>query len=389
MELKNVEEVGNAFLDDVEYLEKKFKDITKLSYWNPEEKIIRFLNESIKIPEHRNVVEYIFSYELDYSTKESMLKKFGIWSQSNNAEIVITPSGTASIYSVINLLKKKNINKIGVVAPVYFSFEHVCNNLDVNFECFYLKSKDGSFILRDPDRLDILAYDAIWITNPVYCTSVFYDDLKRDISRWLDLGKVVVFDESLCLYGYELIREFQFHENLISILSPHKALCVNGMKFSGIVTSKANSIILNEWLDIIVGCLSISNKKAIDHFLSDNFDQVNFDFITKVLIPNQKSIFEICRKYGVITDITSLGGFMTLYFKNIPLDYFDKPSNLKEMMNLTNCSFIPGSRNYFDPKEGFCFRVNLSRVTRKFLEDLEELVKYLKKLERKIMLCIN
>lgn len=385
MEVKKITEIGEAFLDDIEYFEKKIKNITKLSYWNPEEKVIQFLNESIKVPEHSNIVEYIFSYDLGESTKENILKKFGIRSPANNADIVITPSGTASIYSVVNLLKKKNINKIGVVAPVYFSFEHVCNNLDVNFECFYLKSKANSYILGEQDKLEVLSHDVIWITNPVYCTSVFYDELKKDISKWLDLGKMIVLDESLCLHGYELIREFQFHENLISILSPHKALCVNGMKFSGIVTSKANSIVLNEWLDIIVGCLSISNKKAIDHFLSNNFDQVNSSFINRVLVPNQKLVFNICREYDVITDVTSLGGFMTLYFKNIPLDYFDKTSNLQEMMKITNCSFIPGSRNYFDPQEGFCFRINLSRVTEKCLDDLEKLIKYLKRLEREIM----
>ena len=375
---QNETSIGSAFLDDIEFFESKFENLSRLSYWNPEKENIDSLLDNIIKPTADNVIEYIFSYDISPEIKRKVLEKFGLSNFNSGVDMILNPSGTASIYSVINLLKEKKINYIGVLAPVYFSFPRVCENLQVDYKNYYLQHEFSSFTLSPKDKIEILEADAIWITNPVYCTSVFYDEIKSDIKKWIDLGKIIIFDESLCLYGFELIREFDYHENIISIVSPHKSLCINGMKFSGIITSKDNAIVLNEWLDIIVGCLSVSNMEAVNHFLSDNFNFVSDLFIEEIVVPSNLKVIEVCKKYNVIYDKNAMGGFITLYFPDIPLDYFENIDRLKTVMLKTNCSFIPGSKNHFESQQGFCFRINLARVNEKMLIDLEQLILFLK-----------
>ncbi|WP_421381752.1 hypothetical protein ACOJQI_20940 [Bacillus salacetis] len=374
-------DVSEEFIDDIEnyekaYEEKTGKEVTRLSYWNAFPPLAEKMIKKIPFYEDIKTTNYIFSYEISNILKDQLIRKFGCETEVN--DIIITQSGSLSIYNVVNFLKYKGIDSIALLSPVYFTVPYVCENLSIDYSHFYMDRNNEEYHLTENAIRQIDDYDVVWITNPVYCASVYYsDEFHSLIDKWIKQGKYIIFDEALCLYGNELIRDYYEHENVISICSPHKSLCINGNKFSGIITSKKHSRIFNAWIDIISGCLSISNLKAIHHFLSDDYVQLQ-SFFRELTYQNYKSIEKLCETYDVEYDKSADGCFMSLYFSELDASLGDSDSFIKTIILDLGISFIPGSRNHMNPCFGFSFRINLSRITDKYLDDLQNLIIYLK-----------
>lgn len=378
---KEEKKVSEEFIGDVEeyeilYEHETGKDIIKLSNWNSNKNIGEEMIKMIPFFEQIKTVDYIFSYELKQKIKNELLMKFGSSYLTN--DIVVTPSGSLSIYNVINFLKQKCIKSMALLAPVYFTVPYVCENLGINYDKFYLDRDGKEYFLKNCDIELCDKYDAIWITNPVYCTGVYYtESFVNYIQHWIDQGKYIIFDESLSLKGKELIRYFNKYENVISICSPHKSLCINGNKFSAIIMSKRHIPIFNAWVDIISGCLSISNLKAIYHFISDKYD-VAYKYFNNIVQRNYISLEVLCKKYSVDYDKNIKGCFMSLYFPDLRYNALDDEKVMKYVFMKTGTSFIPGSRNSMNPDFGLTFRINLSRITYDSIDYIERLIKCLK-----------
>lgn len=370
----------NFYIEELEKyatsLEKNgIKSIINLSDWNPSKDFMNKLAIDIPYTFIDNPISYIFSSDFNYDIKINILEK---WNCSTEKTIVFFNTGSESILNTLYFLARERCNKIYLLCPTYFSIEPICKTLDIKCIKVYLVRENDSYSF--PDNLEKIVdkNSCLWITNPIYCTGTLYS--AKDINKLKELvfqRKIfLVNDESLCFKHFSLNSVFEYYEKYINIITPHKALCTNALKFSGIILSKKYYDSIDKWSDILEGCLGIGVKAAVNHFLSTEFDKYTKSF-TKSIEENRQKIINILDKYGIDYDLHSVSYLMSVYFPNIPYNYLDNMDQMKKLISATNAFVITGSKNSFPINVGLSFRINLCRIDNQYLYALERVVRYL------------
>lgn len=367
------------YLDDIDSIEEEYKmefgkDAFNISNWNSCEEFKHSIIDLLVLQNDVDSLDYIFSYEQVEKRVSGVLAKLGI---DENKATLFTHSGSASIFNVLNLLKMNGVKKIVILCPVYFTVIHSCNILNIDYELVYIERENNSYVFDENKFKEIgdksVAY---WITNPIYCTSVYYNSKQISVFNSLSESNFTVFDESLCLLEH-LIGPRIKSEKAISLYSPHKAICMNGIKFSLITTNEKFQSQLDAWSDVLCGCLSCSNQMAINHFLSNSFMNYKKAF-DKMIDNNFQKLKDILKRYDhILYDNNAQGYLITLFFKNIDANQGLSISFNKNILYKTGVRFIPGIRNHFSNSMNFCFRVNLSVLATKDYYYVERLLKYL------------
>lgn len=241
-----------------------------------------------------------------------------------------------------------------------------------------MNRKNNQYFLPENFEKLIDNHECLWITNPIYCTGILYvnADLER-IKQIAESKKLyLVNDESLSLGQYALSRTFESLERYINIVTPHKALCTNGLKFSSVIMSKQFYAAMDRWIDILEGCVGVGADVAIKHFLSSQYDVYERSFC-KSIEENRQKVSAILHKYPVDFDIHSKSYLLSVYFNNLPYHYLDEIYQMERLIYRTDSYVIPGSKNSFPPRQGFSFRVNLCSVDDSYLYALKRVLHYL------------
>lgn len=371
---------ANTFLEDIEGIAKAYEncDLINLSDWNPSINFIQDVASTLPNKFIQNGIPYIFSSEISNALKEKVKLKLGFNDTNKALDISFFDSGSLSIVNVIHLLSIIGIHDIAIISPSYFSIEHICK--DYLIDCHYIDLERNGLNFSLPYDSDKLLenYNCIWITNPVYCTGIYLNtQFAEHINNLINNNNVIlVIDESLSEFHHFLSHKI-VTEQCITIVSPHKALCTNGMKFSAILFPPKYYQIIDTWSDIISGCLSLSSLTAIHHFLSSEYDEYLI-CVKNIIEKNKMSVLDILKKYQIKCDMMSHSYLLSIYFPNLSYDYFDDKDNIIKFIDNTAAYFIPNSRNHFPKSTGLSFRLNLCSVSVKYLYALERAVIYLK-----------
>lgn len=374
---KTVSELN--FLDEIDILEKQYNLshtdlVTNVSDWNPSKEFKSDLSHILAIKYPIDSIDYIFSYTQSEQRKISVLQKLGC---PPDKSVLFTHSGSASIFNCVNMLSSFGINKLIVLCPAYFTVFHACKVYNIKCVPIYLKRCENGYYIDIENLLfERDKKTAFWVTNPVYCTSVYYNENMIAIFKNLLSNNIVIFDESLCASSMELSRKLSNVENFVGIYSPHKSVCMNGNKFSVIVTDKKIQAFLDAWSDVLCGCLSTGNDVAISHYLSDNFPKYNDVFFEKIL-QNKIILQNICNNTNVSYDKDSYGYLITVFFPNIDAKKGLDLNFIRMIMNETGIRFISGKRNHFGDDMGFCFRINLAAYNEQFHYALERAFRFI------------
>lgn len=369
------------FLDEIDLLENKYnsshKDVlVNVSNWNPSKEFKSELSDVLALNYQVDDIDYIFSYTQSEYRKSQVLNKLGY---SINKATLFTHSGSASIFNCINMLHCVGIKKLIVLCPAYFTLFHACKTFNIECELIYLdRCRNGYFL--NINQLKIEKHTAFWVTNPVYCTSVYYNEEMISIFEYLLCNNIVVFDESLCVSSMELSRKLGKYRNFVGIYSPHKSVCINGKKFSVIVADEEMQSFLDAWSDVLCGCLSTGNDIAISHYLSNNFSNYNLAF-TKKILQHKIKVEQLCDTAEVDYDKNSFGYLITVFFKNISAQKGLDINFIETFINETGIRFIPGKRNHFGDDLGFCFRINLAAYNERFYFALNRTFRYLSQIK--------
>ena len=183
---------------------------------------------------------------------------------------------------------------------------------------------------------------------------------------------------SLALTPTNVPRALGGHKNFVGIYTPHKALCVNGLKFSIIAFHPDLEDFFDDWADVLFGGLSLSSSAAIGHFLSAEFDNYRNAFICSIETARAWHNDLLAEYEGCIkTDDRSRGHFLTVYFPFIDAKLGNSIPFIEAVIEATGAAFIPGNRSGFNPEAGFCFRVNLAQDSSQFRGALARLYRYL------------
>ena len=371
-------------LDAIEELEQAYLDAhgcrtINVSHWDPSETFKNQIKGHLDIPLTWPTIDYLFSYTTGVSVGASngIPKSLG-FSPSENG-LLITPSGSVSIVCAVNWLAAMGMSQLVVLFPAYFSLLYMCKRYKVEVVEKYMRRTADGYALPEISDGDAKKPRAIWITNPVYSTGVYLSD--SDVQKLRDLmddGWHVIADECLAIPGRELSHQLSDHPRFIGIYTPHKVICVNAVKFSAIGFDIQYQKFFNHWADVLYGCLGTSTRAGIAHFLSPNFPEYQVRFLARV-DEARDFVAKICGRYpNVELDATSLGHFATCYFPALPSRLGDDIAFLRETVQATGGSFIPGNRNHFDPAFGFNFRINFSQDSALFRGTLVRLIDHVR-----------
>lgn len=348
-------------LDEIQTLEKKYADennilVNNISTWKISKEYKEYMLDFFNTNSfHANWMDYMYSYNISQTIKEKVKNKLGCYNQ--NTIPYFTQNNTISIVYLCNLMKLNNKRNC-ILIPSYFSIENVFYALDSKVEKKKLQYNNGIYDI--PSIESLLEFDVIWLTSPTFSTGVYFND--KTINKLEELLKkniIIIADESFCNLGNELIRRFQSYENFIGIYSPHKAISMNGLKFSVILCNEKYEEPLEHWADVLGGNLSTSNIDAIYHFVSNNFDQC-LEAFNLWISKTEDEICEIMSNYTNFVYAKNSKGCMRMIFaKNISYDNSYKKSFYIKLLNATNTMIYPGAINGFTEEYGFSFRINL------------------------------
>lgn len=365
-----------VLLESIEQLEEAYRcsygaHPTNISHWNPSRELASKMDRIIEVPGPIDLIHYSFSYELE--DRVHLLNYLGC--SPHTTACLITPAGSVSILCALNHLRMLGVSKLVALCPCYFTVPHCCAQLGLSFDPIYLGRVQGRFRLIEEPQLT--GTEAIWTTNPIYSTSVYeLEYFESLIGRWLSRGCYVVLDECLAVRGKELYPRLMFHPNLFSLIAPHKALNLNGLKFSALLFNHCYEESFDRWSDILYGCLSPMNVLALKHFLSPNYDTVRKQFVTLTSRTAQFLRAAIEEHAILELDAGSEGYFVTVYVNTEKGSCGSDISFLRDVIFSTGCSLIPGVRNHFGNSIPLCFRVNLARDNPEFRAALLRLFNY-------------
>lgn len=354
---------------------QSLEEFVNLSNWNPS---LEFMNKlAIDIPYTfvGNPVSYIFSSDYDNITRINILSK---WGYNSEKGITFFNTGSESILNSIYLLSYLKYKRVYLLCPTYFSIIPICDSIGIECKKIFLNRKDDRYYL--PDNFDKLIEKdcCIWITNPVYCTGNLYSEEDIILLKQIAIKNrlFIVNDESLCLRQYSISKYFESYEKIITIITPHKALCTNTLKFSAIIHSSIYDSIVDKWADTLEGCLGIGAAIAIKHFLSSEYDLYEQSFI-KAIEENRENLIPLLNKYHLVYDSKSVSYLLSLYFADISYNFYDDMIKIQNLINKTNAYFISGSKNSFPLSTGFSFRINLCSIDKRYLYALERTIRYI------------
>lgn len=346
-----------------------------LSYWNTGSEYQSGVGRILKYDTAQDLFDY--HYYLPDGTEKPIALKFG-FSEADCQKLRIDPltQSTIAISSIIAFFSRQNMS-VGIIRPAYFTVEVCCKDFKVPYTVFDDYMEDINEKL-DAKRLLDSGCHAFWFTSPINSMSIYFKDhVIKEIQKILDAGKVVVFDESLCMNGMELARKLGMQENLIYIYSPHKTLGLQGIKFSATVVHQKFYDEIDDIQDYYGGSLNYSCQLGASHFITKNFDDC-LAFYKDYYQKNLKIARGVIQKYNFAHVSPETEGHYAIIFLDWPIDDEVFVNSMKNLMKESGYFVFPGIMQDFDTSKRFCFRINLLLNHRDIEKGLNVILEYLK-----------
>ena len=347
-----------------------------LSYWNSGSDYKKKLSAVIKLSGKSDLFDY--QYYFPKSIEKDIARKLGFSDQAyENFFFAPLSQSTLSIATMAIFLKKHN-QKVGIIEPVYFSVKICFDDFSIPYQLFgdYMENINSTF---DAEKLLQSGCTAFWFTPPVNSGSIYFTEkVTKGIQKLLDAGKMVILDESLCANGFELSRLFGAQENLLYIYSPHKALGLQGIKFSCIAAHKKYYDDIDSLKDIYGGSLNYSCQEGAEHFVSKNFDECMKAY-TDFWQNNLSLVKGIVKNYDFARILPETFGPYALVLSDRYVDDENFVAAMKQLMKKTGYFVYPGSMYGFHSEKSICFRVNMLLNTGDIEKGLVEVLEYFKR----------
>lgn len=299
-------------------LQKKYCDENgdepyNVSNWMASEAYSKEMLLKLKLPKI-NTIDYVYTYSMDKYIVNKVKKKIDP-DITDEMGITFTDNGTQAIITLVNLIKQNNYKKICIINPSYFSIAQALKAYGISYDSFNFKRYEGKYVLPF-EKLINTKYDVIWITSPIFSTSMYYETTTINmIQQLMDMGTLIISDECFCVHGNELIRQIKNKENFIAIYSPHKSLCINTFKFAALIYPARYDTFIEHWVDVLTGNLPASSLSAISHFVDPNYEEC-LSFYKKYMITAYNSVQNILQPYeNIISDKIKLALFLLYILK--------------------------------------------------------------------------
>lgn len=346
------------FLDDLAAsYERRFgRPPVALSHWDPERTIVESLSAKLRVPPLGEPYRYRYSFNSD--VRAAVMEKLGY--NARRRRLLLTENGTNAVLAVANALALQGIRRAKVLSPCYFATDYALRRFGIEVQRVHWIRNPEGFTLPP---LQPAPDEAIWAESPVFGTGVASERYLQDtFADAVARGCVVVLDRSLCLEPDSLGQRFGEEARYITINAPHKAICVNGLKFGAATFGDKLYDAFDHWADILSGGLSLSAEAASRHFLTDNFEQ-NIKAVSYYLKNTEQILHNTLRGFSpqVEFDRSAVGYWRMVYIPGVPARVGDDRDWLTDLVMRSGAAPIPGTWSGCSEAWGFCFRVNLLR----------------------------
>ena len=354
-----------------------------VSHWNPSNEVLQNLQTQVPPSSFLNPLTSLqtcdpipYRYSQGLPSTEAVLSKLGF--SADRVGALITENGTTSISTVANWLKLNGITEVTLLTPYYYATSYSLLRLGISIREIALERTAGG-AYRLPGDLALLSHQALWVTNPVYSTGLYSLEASCDLLRRIaDSGAIVIADESLALRPTATARSLGGHDNFVGIYTPHKSICMNGVKFSIVVTHPRHQATLEDWAEVLSGGLSLS-VSSIQHFVTSSFDGYRESFLQLMRKTRDWHIDLVDGFDGTVElDEGSEGHFVMAYVPGLAAKLGSRIDFLAEILQETGCIIVPGFHSGFPERSEFCFRVNLARDSEAFRDALSNLYSFLR-----------
>lgn len=350
-----------AFIDSIddickEYLEKYGCLPFNVSDWNPSEYTKKEMSKYLIPQDNSLIFEYQYSHCTSHVIRESIDKKLCLNHEGRRSFFV--SNGTHALSATMNLLQQLNIHDLIVLNPAYFIIPWLCRIFNVETINLFLERNNGGYFIKNDERDLFLSKKCALITNPIYGTSVYYDNQQITFfKKYLDEGGILIADECLAIHGKELSSALGDRENFIGIYAPYKHLCVNAFKFSMINSVRGYVDIIDQWSDILCGGMTASNTYAMQWFLGEYYN-IASNIFNGMMKESKEFILERAADHREIeVDTTAEGLYMMVYFKNISSRKNTDLNFIRHAIERTAVGFYPWNIMH---NSNFCIRIKLA-----------------------------
>lgn len=335
------------------YQQKHGRAPINVSHWDPSPEFVAMMNRTLVVPTDGSAIPYL--YAPDAQQIEATLKTIGTLSSA----VMTTPSGTASIACVLFWLASTSVRRLLIIAPVYFSVGLLAEALGFDVAFATMRRIDGGYELPSIPR----DADAIWITNPVYCTTQYFTPQQlRHFRDLLEDNVYVIADEPMTFPQENAGSSLAAHKRFIGIYSPHKAIGINGLKCSLVACDES---IRREMLDIFdgfVGGLPLSAMTAIAHLVSPNFADCTTVYDGYIRNAYDR-VRNVTRRYPCLSlDLFARTNFVSAFALDLPARLGRDARFLMDASEATATIVYPSIIHSYGEDCGFGFRINLTAV---------------------------
>lgn len=372
------------FMDSLTKIEKAISSqyqtsVVNLSHWDTsneyQDEMLKVLQLECTSPPW----DYIYSYSIPVETRRAIIQKLGMPLDCiTNHMVLFLQSGTQSIINVANLIKQQQIKKVCILKPAYFSVAYTFDALGIRYGYESVEFEENNIHIPI-EKITQEKYDCIWFTSPLFGVGKYLSEEHiSEINTLLDKGVMVVTDESFSTPGHELIRFFYNSPNHIGIYCPHKAIAMNGIKFSVVICHLSFEDLIEQWVDVLSGALSKSNCDAVNHYLTDNF-VVCYNASQAYINRNRKLVERILSNYSCARLLCNEEGscqYITVLWDNISSESGEDLNFLASLIERTKASFYPGHISGFACRK-LTFRINLTLSTSCLSYSLVQIAEYL------------
>ncbi|WP_220274687.1 aminotransferase class I/II-fold pyridoxal phosphate-dependent enzyme [Trinickia dinghuensis] len=327
-----------------------------VSLWDADPAFVSGLGiqPSLRVPS--SPFEYVFSYRVSSELKRDIAGKLGY---TGHRAVLLTPSGTAANLVVLNLLRHLGKTRLWIVLPSYFQVPIAAQEIGFEVFCDHAKQDGLGWSAPDLSALDVQT-DVVWVTHPIYgIGETFTPATIETLRRYMAAGGLVVGDECQCMVGTELGRHVEQSSGFIGTYSPHKSVCMNGVKLGAVIADLQHVETLEYLSDIWAGPLTRMSISDAEHFLSRNFDEMLLAVHGK-LAESEVAVRSICEQFGC-TLLGSTGPYRAVHVNGISRDLELSLPYVSQLIHETGTSFLPSYVNLGPTDAPFSFRVNLAR----------------------------
>lgn len=332
----------------------KFKE--NLSWWDAGSEYKALIKGYLNPVLNLNCHDY--RYSCDFKLLPLLSRKLAGAGIADDAALVsLFPNGSLALLNVIRCLKiYAKCKKLLIVGTPYFGVPLLCQSFGLDYS--FVPWVSGNKLKISAKEALSSDCDCILFTNPFYCSGIaLHSDNRNEVLKVIKSGRLCIFDECITPNGHELIRTLGSHKNTIYIYSPLKAIAINGIKFSAVISSASiRESIIND-TDFFTGSLTISTISAIRFFLSKDFDAI-IDIRREHIKHNLKALREVMATEAKLD-------FDSIFYTNYV--FFQHPCNcdnvgriLRKICKKARCLVIPAQASGITlPPNHFGFRINL------------------------------